>query len=174
MFKSIAIAVLVGLGGFLAFAATRPDSFRVERTTVIKAPPERVYALIQDFRRWTEWSPYETLDADLKRIYGGPLSGEGATYAWEGREAGSGQMRIIGAEPASRVLIRLEFTKPMQAVNTADFTLAPVAEGTRVTWAMYGPMTFVSKLMSVFFSMDRLVGKDFEAGLAKLKAQAEA
>lgn len=174
MLKAIVIILGVGLAGVVAYAATRPDSFRVQRSIVVDAPPERVYALIQDFRRWTEWSPFETLDADLKRVYGGPLAGEGATYAWEGKKAGSGAMTITRAEAPSKVLIRLEFTKPMKAVNTAEFTLAPEGPGTRVTWAMYGPMTFVSKLFSLVFSMDGMVGGDFEKGLAKLKASAEA
>lgn len=174
MLKIIAIIVVVGLAGLFIYAATRPDSFRVQRTIAIKAPPERIYAMIADFRRWTEWSPWERLDADLHRTYGGPSAGVGATYAWDGKKAGAGNMTVTEADPGSTVLIRLEFTKPMKTVNTASFVLEPNGGTTTVTWSMYGPMTFVSKLMGVFFSMDRLVGGDFDKGLAAMKARAEA
>jgi uncharacterized protein YndB with AHSA1/START domain len=173
MLKALVVILGVGLAGVLAYAATRPDSFKVQRSIVIEAPPERIYAMIHDFRRWTEWSPYESLDADLVRVYGGAAAGTGATYAWQGRKAGAGDMEILSAEPSSRILIRLAFTKPMEAVNTAEFALAPAAGGTRVTWSMYGPMTFVSKLFGLVFNMDEMLGKDFEKGLSALKAGAE-
>ncbi|WP_374575868.1 SRPBCC family protein [Phenylobacterium sp.] len=173
MLKIVLIAVALGVAGLLAYAATRPDSFRVQRSIAIKAPPQKIYGLIADFRRWSDWSPFETIDADLKRVYGGPEAGEGATYAWDGRKAGAGNMIITRAEPEAKVLIRLEFTRPMKTVNTAEFTLQPNGGTTTVTWAMYGPMSFVSKLMSVFFSMDKVVGGSFEQGLKDLKAEAE-
>lgn len=151
---------------------TRPDIFRVERSIQIAAAPETVLALIEDFQKWTQWSPYEHMDADLKRTYGGAAKGEGATYAWEGKKTGSGNMRITRATP-SLVQIDLNMIKPFQASNLAEFTLTPQDGGTRVTWAMSGTKTLISKLMGLFFNMDRFVGGQFETGLADLKVAAE-
>lgn len=151
---------------------TRPDTFRVERSIQIAAAPETVLALIEDFRNWTQWSPYEKMDADLKRSYSGASAGVGAVYDWEGKKTGVGRMAITRADP-SRVLIDLDFFKPMKANNKAEFTLEPQGGGTRVTWAMTGANTFMSKVMGLFFSMDRFVGGQFENGLADLKAAAE-
>jgi hypothetical protein len=173
MVKKIAIAVLVLLAGFLAFAATRPDTFRVQRSTSIKAPPEKISALIQDFHNWTSWSPWEKLDPALKRTYSGAASGTGAVYEWEGNQkAGQGRMEITEASP-TRTTIKLDFLKPFEAHNTVDFALEPVGESTNVTWVMDGTNSYLGKVMSVFFNMDRMVGKDFETGLANLKAAAE-
>ena len=152
---------------------TRPETFRVERGIQIAAAPETVLALIEDFQKWTRWSPYEHLDADLKRTYGGAAKGEGATYAWEGKKAGSGNMRITRATP-SLVEIDLNMIKPFQASNLAEFTITPQGDGTRVTWAMSGTKTLISKLMGLIFNMDKFVGGQFESGLADLKAAAEA
>ena len=174
MFKRILLVVVVLIGALLAYAATRPDSFRVERATVIKAPPAKVFALIDDFRQWAGWSPWEKLDPAMKRTHSGAASGKGAVYAWEGNgDVGAGRMEILETTAPSRVLIRLDFIKPFEARNTAEYTLRPEGEATRVTWAMYGPAPFVSKLMQVFVSMDAMIGKDFEQGLANLKALAE-
>jgi uncharacterized protein YndB with AHSA1/START domain len=174
MLKKIAIVVVVLVAALLAFAATRPDSFRVQRSASIKAPPEKVYPLIADFRSWNAWSPWEQLDPAMKRTHSGAASGKGAVYAWEGnRDVGAGRMEIVEAAPASRVKIKLDFLQPFEAHNFAEFTLAPAGDGTTVTWAMYGPNTFVSKFMSVFVSMDRMVGGYFESGLANLKAASE-
>lgn len=174
MLATIAIVVVVVIAGVLGYAATRPDSFRLERSAVIKAPPEKVFALISDFHAWVSWSPWEKLDPDLMRTYGGAASGKGAVYAWEGNgKAGSGRMEIIDAPAPSRITIRLDFIKPFEAHNTAEFSLQAQGDATTLTWAMYGPQPFIAKLMSLFFSMDKMVGKDFEAGLANLKALAE-
>ena len=174
MFKRILLVVVVLIGALLAYAATRPDSFRVERATVIKAPPAKVFALIDDFRQWAGWSPWEKLDPAMKRTHSGAASGKGAVYAWEGNgDVGAGRMEILETTAPSRVLIRLDFIKPFEARNTAEYTLRPEGEATRVIWAMYGPAPFVSKLMQVFVSMDAMIGKDFEQGLANLKALAE-
>ena len=174
MFKRILLVVVVLIGALLAYAATRPDSFRVERATVIKAPPAKVFALIDDFHQWAGWSPWEKLDPSMKRSHSGAASGKGAVYAWEGNgDVGAGRMEILETTAPSRVLIRLDFIKPFEARNTAEYTLRPEGEATRVTWAMYGPAPFVSKLMQVFVSMDAMIGKDFEQGLANLKALAE-
>ena len=174
MFKRILLVVVVLIGALLAYAATRPDSFRVERAAVIKAPPAKVFALIDDFHQWAGWSPWEKLDPSMKRSHSGAASGKGAVYAWEGNgDVGAGRMEILETTAPSRVLIRLDFMKPFEATNTAEYTIQPEGEATRVTWAMYGPAPFLSKLMQVFVSMDKMIGKDFEQGLANLKALAE-
>jgi uncharacterized protein YndB with AHSA1/START domain len=165
----IAVAVV----GLLAFASTKPDTFVIQRSTTIKAPPEKVYALIQDFHQWGQWSPFEKLDADMKRTYGEPAAGVGGTYAWVGKNAGSGKMTIKEATPARRVAIALDFTKPFPANNTATFDLEPVGEGTKVTWAMTGKSPLMFKVMDTLMGMDKTVGKDFDKGLADMKAAAE-
>jgi uncharacterized protein YndB with AHSA1/START domain len=174
MFKIIAIVVAVLIAGVLGFAATRPDAFRVERAVTIKAPPAKIYPYLDDFNRWAVWSPWEKLDPSMKRTFSGAPSGKGAAYAWEGNsKVGAGRMEIIESRPASKLLIKLDFLEPFEGHNTAEYTLEPAGDGTRVTWAMYGPAPYVSKLMGVFISMDKMIGKDFEAGLANLKAAAE-
>jgi uncharacterized protein YndB with AHSA1/START domain len=177
MLKTIGIVALVlvlAVGAVLIYAATKPDTFRIQRAMGIKAPPEKIFALLNDFRRWTAWSPWEKLDPELKRTYSGAPSGPGAVYAWEGsRKVGAGRMEIIDAPPPSRVAIKLDFLRPFEAHNMAEFTLEPRGESTIVTWAMQGQNVFVGKVMSVFVDMDRMVGKDFETGLANLKAAAE-
>jgi carbon monoxide dehydrogenase subunit G len=169
----ISIAVLVLLAGLLGFAATRPDTFRVQRSASIKAPPQKISALIDDFHNWSAWSPWEKLDPALQRTYSGPARGKGAVYAWEGnRKVGQGRMEILETSP-SRTTIQLDFLKPFEAHNTAEFTLEPGGDSTNVIWAMHGKNAFIAKLMGVFLNMDRLIGKDFESGLANLKVAAE-
>lgn len=172
---SILAAILVlGVIALLLVVISRPDSFRLERAATIAAPPETVYALIADFRRWAVWSPWDKMDSALKRTYGGADSGVGATYGWEGDKTGVGRMEIIKAIPGERLEIKLDFIKPFEAHNIADFKLTPTeAGGTRVTWAMYGPQPFMAKLMSLVFSTEKMVGPQFDQGLADLKAAAE-
>ena len=174
MLQKTAIVVLVLIAALLAFAATKPDSFRVQRTASIKAPPDKIFPLISDLKSWAAWSPWEKIDPAMKRTHSGAPSGKGAVYAWEGnREIGAGRMEILDATAPARVTIRLDFVKPFEAQTFAEFTLQPQGEATNVTWAMYGPSTYVSKLMSVFFDMDAMIGGKFAAGLANLKAAAE-
>src|SRR3954467_6444452 len=157
----------------LAIAASKPDHFCVERSREIAASPERIFALIQDFREWTRWSPYEKKDPNLKRAYSGPNSGVGAVYAWDGnKDVGSGRMEILEAKPA-KTDIKLEFFRPFKATSTAEFTLTPSAHGTRVTWAMFGQAKFLCKVISVFVNTDKMCGRDFEAGLATMQAVVE-
>lgn len=164
----------VAVAAVLAYAATKPDTFTVQRSLNIKAPPDRIFALINDFRGWTAWSPYEKRDPDLKRTYSGAQSGKGAAYAWEGnKNIGAGRMEITDTAPASKIVIALDFLWPFKAQNTAEFTLAPQGDTTNVTWAMHGPNLYIGKVMSTFMSMDKMVGKDFEDGLVNLKAVAE-
>lgn len=173
MLKKIAIVVLVLVAALLGFAAIQPDSFRVQRAASIKAPPEKIFPLIADFKSWSAWSPWEKLDPAMKRTYDGPASGKGAVYEWAGnREVGAGRMEIVEAAP-SKVAIKLDFRAPFEAHNVAEFTLEPKGDATTVVWAMYGPHTYASKLMSLFFSMDGMVGGYFETGLANLTATAE-
>ena len=170
----LALLLAVGIGVVLAIAATKPDTFQVIRSTTIDAPPEKVFPLIENFHEWGKWSPWEKLDPNLKRTYSGPESGVGAVYEWAGNgEAGEGRMEIVEAPAPSRVRIDLQFIKPFAARNTALFELEPEGDGTKVTWTMAGPNLFIGKVMSVFISMDQMVGQSFEEGLASMKAAAE-
>lgn len=173
MLRQIGVILLVLIAGVLVFASTRPDSFSVERRIVIQAPPDKIQPLIADFHRWSDWSPWEKLDPAMKRTFGGAASGAGATYAWQGnKDVGSGRMEVKAAEPA-KVSIQLDFIEPFEGHNMTDFVLSPKDGGTEVRWVMTGPSTFVTKLMGVFVSMDTMIGKDFEKGLAQMKVAAE-
>jgi carbon monoxide dehydrogenase subunit G len=174
MLTTILIIVVLIIAALLIYAATRPDSFTVSRSLGITAPAEAIFPLINDFRRWALWSPYEKLDPAMKRTLSGAESGKGAAYAWESNgKAGIGRMEITNSVPSSLVALKLDFEKPFKANNTVDFTLKPMGNETTVTWAMHGRYPFIARLMGVFFNMDRLVGKDFETGLANLKRAAE-
>lgn len=174
MLKRTLIAIVVLVGAVLVYAATRPDTFRVERAVIVKAQPEKVFALVNDLRRWSTWSPWEKKDPLMRRTFGDATSGKGAYYAWEGNsEVGQGRMEITESVPPARVRIKLDFIKPFEASNTVDFTLEPKGETTNVTWAMQGPSSYLFKLIGIFVSIDSQVGKDFEEGLANLKATAE-
>lgn len=174
MLKITAVAVVVLVAGVLAYAATLPDRFRIERSAVIQAPPEKIFAYLNDLRRWTAWSPWEKVDPALKRSYSGADSGKGAAYAWEGNSnVGTGRMEITESVPGAKIVLKLDFLKPIEAHNTAEFTLVRQGDVTSVTWAMFGPSPYLSKLMSLVFSMDRMVGGMFEQGLATLKSVSE-
>jgi hypothetical protein len=168
------LVLLLAVAGVLVYAATRPDTFRVQRSASINAPAEKIFPLINDFRQWPAWSPWEKLDPQLKRSYSGPASGKGAAYAWQGnKDVGSGRMEIDESTPPSKVVIKLEFLEPFEAHNVAEYTLSREGDATQVTWTMYGPSPFPAKVIGVFFSMDRMVGPKFEEGLANLKVLAE-
>jgi uncharacterized protein YndB with AHSA1/START domain len=168
----VIIAVLIVLA-ILALAATKPNTFSLRREAVVGAPPEKLFRLINDFHEWPKWSPWEKLDPNLKRIHSGAGNGKGAVYAWEGnKKVGQGRMEIVESS-ANAIKIKLDFLKPFEAHNITDFTLEPRNGATHVTWEMRGPMPFMMKIMHVFMNMDKMVGKDFEAGLANLKAAAE-
>ena len=174
MIKKIAIVFAVLIAGVLIFAATKPDTFRVQRAASIKAPPEKVFALINDFKRWDAWSPWEKKDPAMKRTWGAVTSGKGAIYAWDGNnEVGKGSMEIAESVPSSRVALKLDFEKPFEGHNIVTFTLEPKGDVTNVTWAMQGPAPFLTKVIQVFCDMDSMVGKDFETGLANMKTVAE-
>lgn len=173
MVKKILLGLVAVVAIVLVLALFQPDSFRVERKALIQAPPEKILPLLTDFKRFGEWSPWEHLDPGMKRSFSPNAAGVGATYAWDGNDkVGAGRMEILSAD-AGKVMIKLDFLRPIEGHNTTEHLLKPQGAGTEVTWAIFGPMPFLSKVMSVFVSMDRMIGKDFESGLAKLKAAAE-
>ena len=166
---ALAVVVVVGL------ALTKADTFAVERRISIKAAPDAIYPLLADFQQFGKWSPWEHLDPAMTRSFSGPASGEGSVYVWKGNsEVGEGRMEIKRAEPPTKVLIKLDFIEPFASQNMAEYTLSPKGAETEMVWRMTGPMPFVSKVMSVFVSMDAMIGPDFERGLAKLKTVVEA
>jgi hypothetical protein len=172
--STVLIVILVAVAALLAFAATRPATFRVERATTINAAPEKVFGFLNDFRQWGGWSPWEKLDPGMQRTHSGAASGKGAIYAWEGNKAvGAGRMEITDSAPPNRLGIKLDFFRPFEAHNNIEFTLKPSGSGTLITWAMLGNNNFMGKLMSVFMNMDKMIGKDFDAGLVNLKSLAE-
>jgi len=174
MLKTIGLALVVVVVGILLYAALQPDTFRVVRSATIQAPPEKVFEQINDFRNWSGWSPWEKKDPAMKRSFGATTGGAGAHYAWDGnQEVGQGSMTITESTSPTRVAINLDFVKPFEAHNQVEFTLAKEGEGTRVTWAMHGPVPYVSKVLHLFFNIDKMVGGDFETGLANLKAVTE-
>ena len=148
--------------------------FSLSRSTRVQAPSGRVHALVDDFREWPKWSPWEGLDPDLEREYGGPHHGVGSTYHWSGnKKAGEGTMRITESTPTS-VVVDLQFLKPFKARNVTTFTTEQQGDDTLVRWSMTGPRTFMTRVMGIFSSMDKMIGPDFEKGLDRLKADAEA
>jgi hypothetical protein len=179
----IAVIVVIAVAVVLILAATKPGIFRVRRATTVNASPEKIFPLINDFHQWASGSPWEGKDPSMKRDYSGAASGRDAVYGWEGnKNVGSGRMEILESQMCessrpSKIVIKLDFFKPFEGHNTAEFTLLPQGEGTNVVtnviWEMYGPAPFMSKVMQVFLNMDSMIGKDFEIGLANLKRLVE-
>jgi Polyketide cyclase / dehydrase and lipid transport len=166
------IAVIILL--FIAFVAMQPSAFRIERSATMGAPPAAVFGQVNDFHNWTNWSPWEKLDPNLKRTYDGPSSGQGAIYSWEGNnKVGAGRMTITESRPSDLIRINLEFLKPFKATNTAEFAFQPNGNQTNVNWSMTGQRNFVMKGFCLFMNMDKLVGGDFEKGLAQMKSVVE-
>ena len=177
MFKKILGVGVLAIAAVLIYAATKPDTFTLQRSASIAAPPEKLFPLIADVKAFNTWNPYALKDPASKMAYEGPASGVGAAYSWDSEALGTGRMEITEATAPSRVQAKLEFKRPFATTNRVDFTLqpqnTPSGTQTQVTWAMSGPMPYLSKLMTTFVSMDRMVGADFEAGLANLKTLAE-
>jgi hypothetical protein len=180
----IAVVLAIAIAAILILAAGKPNTFSVERAISVKAPPEKIFPLINDFHQWVSWSPYENKDPAMKRSYSGAESGKGAVYGWEGNSnVGSGRMEILETQfleaqsretsAASKILIKLDFFKPFEGHNTAEFTMLPQGDATNLNWVMRGPAPFISKLMQVFMNLDHMIGKDFEVGLANLKKLTE-
>jgi hypothetical protein len=173
--KKLALALVVLIVAVLIYAATRPDTLHVERSATVNASPEKIFPLINDFHSWTSWSPYEKRDPAMKRTYSGAPAGKGAIYEWEGNnDVGSGRMEITEAPAPSKVVIKLDFIKPFEGHNIAQFTMQPNGGATNVVWTMDGPSPYLGKVIGVFMNMDRMIGTDFETGLANLKTLAEA
>ncbi|MET3667570.1 SRPBCC family protein [Caulobacter sp. 1776] len=174
MLKIVLLVIVVAIVGVLGYAATRPSDFVVTRTAVINASPEKLSGMVEDFHQWGAWSPWEKMDPAMKRTYGGPAKGVGASYAWVGNDkVGSGSMKIERVEPGREVVFGLHFVKPFKADNLGRFTFQPEATGTKVVWSMEGKNPYIAKLMGLFFDMDKMIGKDFETGLANMKVAAE-
>jgi hypothetical protein len=169
MLKKIALVLLLVVVGFAVFVATRPADFRLTRERTLTAPPAVVHAFLNDFHKWADWSPWEKLDPAMKRDYSGAPAGPGTIYHWEGNDkVGEGRMTITDSHVPQSVTINLEFIKPWTATNTTQFDLAPSGTGTHVTWTMSGHNNFMAKAAGVFMDMDKMVGPDFEKGLANL------
>jgi Polyketide cyclase / dehydrase and lipid transport len=167
-----AIALFIAVGALVAYAAAKPDSFRVARSLVIAAPPDRLFSLINNLHDFNRWNPYERKDPG-KGTYAGALAGVGSSYAWDSAKVGKGAMTITDASALGKVMMRLDFEKPLKAQNTATFTIAPKDGGSEVTWAMDGPAPLITKVMDIVIGMDRMVGGDFADGLRNLKELAE-
>jgi uncharacterized protein YndB with AHSA1/START domain len=174
MLKIILGLVVAAVAVLLIYAATRPGTFRVQRSLAIQAPADKLFPLISDMRQFNTWNPYNRKDPQMKGSYRGPASGPGAAYDFAGnKDVGKGSLEIVDVMAPNRVAMRLDMMEPFEGHNAIEFTLAPSGQGTEVTWAMHGPSPYMAKLMGIFFNMDQMIGRDFEAGLANLKAQAE-
>ena len=175
MATPIGIAAVVLIVAGLAFIATRPDTFRIERSGQIGAPPDVVFSMINDFHQWGRWSPWDRLDPGMKKTFEGPHAGPGSVYSWAGNnKVGEGRMTNLESKPGELVAIKLEFFKPFKATNQGNFTLSPSQSGTRVSWSMDGKKNFMAKAFHLVMDMDAMVGKDFEKGLANLDTAAQA
>ena len=173
MLKTLLLIVAAAIAALLIYAATKPDAFRIQRSATIAAPPDKVFALINDLRQFNTWNPFAKMEPKQVITYDAVTAGVGGAYNWQGEKTGAGRMQITESVPAQRVSAKLDFTKPFEAHNQVEFTVQPQGNGSTVTWAMHGPMPYLNRLMTIFFDMDKTVGKDFEAGLANLKALAE-
>lgn len=166
------IAALILL--FVVVVAMQPNDFKVSRSATMAATAEVVFAQVNDFHKWNAWSPWEALDPNMKRTFDGSASGTGAVYAWVGNDkVGEGRMTIAESKPSEKIRIDLEFLKPFESKSTAEFTFAPEGGGTKVTWTMFGKNNFIGKAFCLFMNMDKMVGGDFEKGLAQMKSAAE-
>lgn len=175
MLATILMIVVVLIATLLLYVATKPNTYRVQRSADINAPPDKVFSLINDLHCWSSWSPWEKKDPAMKKIHSGASQGKGAVLEWDvNKDVGTGRMEVLGSLHASRIMITLDFLKPFETHNTAEFTLTPRSGATtQVTWVMYGPQPYMMKIMGIFCDPDQMVGKDFEAGLANLKILAE-
>ncbi|MBX3020254.1 MAG: SRPBCC family protein [Bdellovibrionales bacterium] len=165
------IAVLVVIGGL---AAMQPSEFTITRSATINAAPALVFPMINNLKNWPQWSPYAEMDPNMKATFEGPDEGEGAIHAWDGEKIGQGKMTITKSTPAEKVEMVLEFKKPMEATNTALFTFVPEGTATNVTWSMSGKNSFMGKVFGLFMNIEKMVGSDFEKGLANIKSKLEA
>jgi hypothetical protein len=169
-----AAAIIVLLIGLVLVIAMRPTDFRITRQLAMAAPPDAIFPHVNELAKWRAWSPWEVMDPNLQRNYEGPAAGEGASYAWSGNnKVGEGRMTITESQPCDLIRLRLEFIKPFQAINTTEFKFERNERGTLVVWSMLGRKNFMAKAFGLMMDMDKLIGKDFEKGLAKLKTATE-
>lgn len=173
MAKKLGLTLVALLAVLAAVVATRPSEFSITRSLKIDAPPAVVAGFINDFHAWDKWSPWDAMDPNQKKTYEGPASGVGAITAWKGEKTGEGKMTLTEAAP-THTNIKLEFIKPMSSTNETVFKFQPEGSSTLVTWTMSGKHDFMGKAFSLFMDMDKMVGADFEKGLANLKPLAEA
>lgn len=174
MLTKVLIAAAALLAVFILVVALQPAAYRVTRRAVIAAPASVIFANVNDFHRWEAWSPWEKLDPAMKRTHAGAAAGTGATYAWDGnKEVGAGRMTIVESRPADLVRLKLEFFKPMEGVSDTKFTFKPEGNQTAVDWTMAGTNNFIGKAFCLFMNMDKMLGGQFDTGLANLKAVAE-
>jgi uncharacterized protein YndB with AHSA1/START domain len=174
IFTIIGILIALAISTVLILAAMKPDTFTVQRSTIINASPDKIFPLINDYKHWASWSPYEKVDPEMKRIFSGAPSGKGAVYEWDGnKNVGHGRMEIVDTVPPTRVTIKLDFFTPFEAHNVAEFTMQPQGSVTNVSWSMRGPVPFMAKIMHVVMNIDKMVGSQFEEGLTNMKAVAE-
>jgi hypothetical protein len=174
MIKSIALVLVLGITAVLIYAATRPDTLRVQRSAHIRAPADRIHPLISDLRQFNTWNPYAKKDANMTVAYRGNASGPGAGYDFSGnKDVGKGSIEITESASPRKVTMKLDMIEPMEGHNIIEFSLAPRGDTTEVTWSMQGASPYIAKVMGIFINMDQMIGKDFEAGLANLKAAAE-
>ena len=175
MITTVLIGLVIVVAAILVIAAFQPSTFRVTRSITMQARPAVPFAHVNELTKWQAWSPWEKVDPALRRTYEGPPAGVGAIYAWEGNNAvGSGRMTIVSSRPGESIRFKLEFFKPMAGLCEAEFTFAPAATGTTVTWVMTGASKYISKIFCLFMNMDKMIGGQFEQGLANLKSVAEA
>lgn len=171
----IALGVLVGIVGvFAVVVAMQPSDFRISRSATVDAPPSAVFAQVNDFHKWEAWSPWAKLDPNAKNSFEGPTSGKGSMFKWSGNnEVGEGMMTITESDPYKRILIRLDFKKPMEDTSEAEFRFKPEGDKTVVTWSMFGKHNFVGKAFCLLMNMEKMLGGEFDKGLASMKAMAE-
>jgi hypothetical protein len=170
----IVAAIALLLIGLLIIVAMQPAEFRISRKGLINAPPAKAFAQVNDFHNWEAWSPWANLDPTMKQTYEGPPSGKGAVYSWDGnKQVGEGRMTITESHPHELIVIKLEFIKPFTATNTTEFAFAPKGSQTEVTWTMLGKNNFMMKAMHMLMNMEKILGKEFDKGLAAMKIAAE-
>ena len=175
MLIKIVIGLVVVIVGFVAVVATQPSDFRVGRTATIAAPAPAVFAQVNDFHKWETWNPWAKLDPAMKQAYEGAPAGTGAVYTWSGNEeAGEGRMTLIKSRPSDLIRVQLEFLKPFRGTSVAEFTFKPEGDHTVVTWSMTGQNNFIAKAVHLFMDMDKMIGGNFEKGLAQMKSVVEA
>ena len=172
---TILVALVAIVVVLVVVVAMQPSEFRVERTATVSAPPQAVFAQVNDFHNWEAWNPWGKLDPAMKQAYEGAPEGVGAIYTWVGNnQVGEGRMTLVESHPNDRIRIELEFLKPFAGTSTAQFTFAPEGDQTSVTWSMDGKNNFMSKALGLFMNMDKMIGGQFETGLADLKSVTEA